>query len=159
MTSQDTDTPDWKKRRMKGGDWVDPDAPKAAKRDDKVFSIRATRAEVEEFDDQLAQIGMKRSQALRIAMRRIAGFVEVDANVTKELRDATKQISGIAKNVNQIARIANRGVDHPDYRGFMEERRALGKELSRIEAQMQRILNLAARRQDGLARMAKAAEE
>ncbi len=158
MASTDSETPDWKKRVMKSGDWVDPDAPKSPKREDKVFSIRATKAEVEEFDEQLAQIGMKRSQALRIAMRRIAGFVEVDADVTTELREATKQISGIAKNVNQIARAANRTHD-PDYIGFMEERRALGRELSRIEAQMQRILNLAARRDDGLARLAKAAVE
>ena len=158
MTSQDTETPDWKKRRMKGGDWIDPDAPKPAKRDDKVFSIRATRAEVEEFDAQLETVGMKRSQALRIAMRRIAGFVEVDQAVTQELREATKQISGIAKNVNQIARAANRTHD-PDYIAFMEERRALGKELSRVEAQMQRILNLAARRQDGLARLDEASKK
>ena len=158
MTSQDTNTPDWQNRVMKGGDWVDPDATKKPKRDDKVFSIRATRAEVEEFDAQLETVGMKRSQALRIAMRRIAGFVEVDPAVARELRDATKQISGIAKNVNQIARAANRTHD-PDYIGFMEERRALGKELSRIEAQMQRILNLAARRRDGLERLDKAAQE
>ena len=91
-------------------------------------------------------------------MRRIAGFVEVDPAVANELRDATKQISGIAKNVNQIARAANRTHD-PDYIGFMEERRALGKELSRVEAQMQRILNLAARRQDGLERLKKVAQE
>ncbi len=158
MTSQDTNTPDWQNRVMKGGDWVDPDAPRKPKRDDKVFSIRATRAEVEEFDAQLETVGMKRSQALRIAMRRIAGFVEVDPAVAQELRDATRQISGIAKNVNQIARAANRTHD-PDYIGFMEERRALGRELSRIEAQMQRILNLAARRHDGLARLDKAAQE
>lgn len=158
MASQDTDTPDWKKRRMKGGDWVEPDASKPAKRDDKVFSIRATRAEVEEFDAQLEAVGMKRSQALRIAMRRIAGFVEVDKAVTQELREATKQISGIAKNVNQIAKAANRTHD-PDYIAFLEERRALGKELSRVEAQMQRILNLAARRQDGLARLDEASKK
>ena len=158
MTSQDTNTPDWQNRVMKGGDWVDPNAPKKPKRDDKVFSIRATRAEVEEFDAQLETVGMKRSQALRIAMRRIAGFVEVDPAVARELRDATKQISGIAKNVNQIARAANRTHD-PDYIGFMEERRALGKELSRVEAQMQRILNLAARRHDGLERLDRAAHE
>lgn len=158
MTSQDANATKWGKRVMKGGDWVDPDTPKKARRDDQVFSIRATRAEVEEFDAQLETIGMKRSQALRIAMRRIAGFVEVDPTVAQELRDATKQISGIAKNVNQIARAANRTHD-PDYVGFMEERRALGKELSRVEAQMQRILNLAARRHDGLERLKKVAQE
>lgn len=158
MTSRDASKPKWEKRVMKGGDWIDPDAAKKGKRDDQVFSIRATRAEVEEFDAQLETVGMKRSQALRIAMRRIAGFVEVDPAVANELRDATKQISGIAKNVNQIARAANRTHD-PDYIGFMEERRALGKELSRVEAQMQRILNLAARRHDGLERLKKVAQE
>ena len=158
MAPQDTGPPDWARRRMKVGDWVDPEASGSRKRADKVFSIRATEAEVAEFDERIAALDMTRSQALRIAMRRIAGFVEVDDAVTAELREATRQIGGIARNVNQIARAANRTRD-PDYIAFLEERRALGKELSRVEAQMQRILNLAARREDGLARLEKAAGE
>ena len=156
MTPPATKTPDWKTRRLSDGDWVDPKGEKPARRDDKVFSVRAPRAEVEEFNAQLETIGMKRNQALRIAMRRIAGFVEVAPEQVESLRDATRQLSGIAKNVNQIARAANRTHD-PDYRAFMEERAALGRQLVRIEGQMQTILDLAARRTDGLARLDAAA--
>lgn len=65
---------------------------------------------------------------------------------------------GVARNINQIARAANRTRD-PDYRAFMEERAALGRELARIEARVQVLLDLATRRKDGLARLEKAAGE
>ena len=65
-------------------------------------------------------------------------------------------LCGIARNVNQIARAANR-TRAPDYRGFLEERAALGREIARLDARMQEVLDLAARRRDGLARLEAAA--
>lgn len=143
---------------MKGGVWVDPKAQKRIQRTDKVFSVRATEAEVAEFDEQIARLGLKRNRALRIAMRRVGGFVEADAATIAELREINRQITGIARNINQIARAANRTHD-PDYQAFMEERRGLGKELSRLQSLLQPLFDLAARREDGWARLGKTPEK
>ncbi|PIP97611.1 MAG: endonuclease, partial [Rhodobacterales bacterium CG18_big_fil_WC_8_21_14_2_50_71_9] len=62
----------------------------------------------------------------------VAGFVEVDAATVEALRGAVRQIGGVATNINQIAKAANRTRD-PDFSAFMEERAALGRDLARIE--------------------------
>ncbi|WP_299844335.1 DNA mobilization endonuclease VirD1/MobC family subunit [uncultured Jannaschia sp.] len=158
MPTDDDQTPNWKKRVMKGGDWVDPDAEPAPVRADKTISVRLTEAELTEFDAQIARLGIKRNRALRIAARRIGGFVEADPVQVEALRDVARQLVGVARNINQIAKSANRTRD-PDYRAFMEERAALGKVLARVQGETQIILDLAARREDGLARLGREADE
>ena len=158
MTNDHAQPPAWKKRVMKGGDWVDPDAEPAPVRADKTISVRLTEAELAEFDAQIARLGIKRNRALRIAARRIAGFVEADVAQLDALRDVARQLVGVARNINQIAKSANRFGD-PDYRAFMEERAVLGKVLARVQGQTQIILDLAARREDGLARLGREAGE
>ncbi|WP_299656193.1 DNA mobilization endonuclease VirD1/MobC family subunit [uncultured Jannaschia sp.] len=158
MPTDDDQTPNWKKRVMKGGDWVDPDAEPAPVRADKTISVRLTEAELTEFDAQIARLGIKRNRALRIAARRIGGFVEADPAQVEALRDVARQLVGVARNINQIAKSANRTRD-PDYRAFMEERAALGKVLARVQGETQIILDLAARREDGLARLGREADE
>ncbi|WP_227420022.1 DNA mobilization endonuclease VirD1/MobC family subunit [Roseitranquillus sediminis] len=159
MDKHDGETPDWRNRRLQGGNWSGPEATTdRPRRADKTLSVRLTEAELAEFDAQIAPLGLKRNRALRIAARRIAGFVEADAAEVAALRDATRQLGGVARNINQIARAANRTRD-PDYRAFLEERAALGRELARIEARLQVLLDLATRRKDGLARLEKAAAE
>ena len=152
MTTDDDQTPAWKNRQMKGGGWVDPDAPKSVQRADRTIAVRLTEAELAEFDAQIARLGIKRNRALRIAARRIGGFVEADPAQVEALRDVARQLVGVARNINQIAKSANRTRD-ADYRAFMEERAALGKVLARVLGQTQTILDLAARREDGLARL------
>jgi len=144
----------WGKRVLKRGRWreVDADAPAAPKRADRTLSVRLMAAELEEFDAQIATLGLKRSMALRIAARRIAGFVEADRATTDALRTIVRQLGGVATNINQIARAANRTRD-PDFRAFMEERAALGRQLAQVEGLLQRLLELGARRADGLARL------
>ena len=151
------ETPAWRKRRMKGGNWVDPDKPARKQRADRVIAVRLTEAELAEFDAQIVALGLNRNRALRIAARRIGGFVEADAAQIEALRDITRQLTGIARNINQIARSANWTGD-PDYRAFMEERAKLGKELARTQGPIQETLELAARREDGLARLDEAAK-
>ena len=158
MARNDDAAPAWKTRRLEGGDWVSSEAKTAKPRADRTIPVKMTEDELADFDAQIATLGMKRNRALRIAARRIAGFVEVTPEQIEVLKDATRQLTGIARNINQIAKSANRTRD-PEYGAFMEERAALGRELVRIEGQMQAILNLAARRADGLARLERAAEE
>lgn len=158
MPADDDQTPAWKNRTMRGGDWVDPDAEPAPLRADKTISVRLTEAELAEFDAQIARLGIKRNRAMRIAARRISGFVEADPAQVDTLRNVAQQLIGVARNINQIAKSANRTRD-PDYQAFMEERAALGKILARVQGETQIILDLAARREDGLARLDREAEE
>ena len=158
MTKDEAPKPNWKNRRMKGGDWVDPAAVRPVQRADRTIAVRLTEAELAEFDAQIAVLGLKRNRALRIAARRIGGFVEADAAQIETLRDIARQLIGVARNINQIAKSANR-TREPDFRAFMEERAALGRQLAAVQGQTQAILDLAARREDGLARLEKAARE
>ena len=158
MAGTDDRAAKWKTRHMKGGDWVDAAAPVQKPRAEKTVSVKMTEAELAEFDAQIATLGIKRNRALRIAARRIAGFVEADPAQVAALRDVARQLIGVARNINQIAKSANRTRD-PDYRAFMEERAALGRELAKVQGQTQIILDLAARREDGLARLETLARE
>ena len=142
----------WRTRRRIRGRWRDPEQARKASRADKLISVRVTEAELAELDAQIAVLGIKRNRALRIAARRIGGFLETDAGVVAELRALNRQISGIATNVNQIAHAANRTHD-PDYRAFLEERAELGRVLLEVRGLLQRMLDLGARREDGLARL------
>lgn len=136
---------------MSGGRWKSDDERKEP-RADKVFSVRLTEAEMAELDAQIGTLGLKRNRALRIAARRIGGFLEVDAATVKELREVNRQLAGVATNINQIAHAANRTHD-PDYRAFMAQRADLGRVLLELRGALQRILDLGARREDGLERL------
>lgn len=154
-----TDDPDrqlsWPNRRLFGGAWTSSAPSAARERAEKTVSVKMTEAELAAFDEAIAHAGLKRNRALRIAARRIGGFLEADAETLAVLRDIQAQIAGIARNVNQIARAANRTHD-PEYRAFMEERRDLGKALSRLDAELRTITETATRRTDGEARLRKA---
>ena len=159
MSTDDPAPPDWTRRRMRGGTWTDvtEDAAAGPARVDRVVTVKMTEAELAELDAQIAPLGLKRNRVLRIAARRIGGFVEAAPEEVELLRDAVRQLGGIARNVNQIARAANR-TREPDYRGFLEERAALGREIARLDARLQVMLDLAARRRDGLDRLAAAGD-
>jgi type IV secretion system T-DNA border endonuclease VirD1 len=158
MTNDDKSGAPWKSRRMESGDWTDDAKSDKPQRVEKPVSVKLTEAELAEFDEAIARLGLKRNRALRIAARRIAGFVEADVETLAVLKDMSAQLSGIARNVNQIARAANRTHD-PDYRAFMEERRDLGKQLARVEGQMRKFMDTAQRRSDGEARLKKAMKQ
>ena len=144
-------------RRMIRGRWRDarPDT-EAPQRADRTIAVKLTEAELAAFDAQIAELGLKRNRALRIAARRVGGFVEVDPATREALRDISRQLGGIATNINQIAKAANRTHD-PDYRAFMEDRAELGRVLVRVTRELQHLLDVSARRHDGLARLAQAA--
>ena len=58
--------------------------------------------------------GMNESEFLRSCIK---GY-KIKEQPTKEIREFTKQISGIANNINQIAKVANSrySVSHDDYK-------------------------------------------
>lgn len=151
-----SDSEAWRNRRMIRGRWRDPEAARTGPRVDKTISIKLTEAELEAFDMQIATLGLKRNRALRTAARRIGGFLEMDPAALEELRYIARQIGGIANNINQIARVTH-VTKEPDYEKFLQERRYLGQDMARLESLLQRVLNVAQRRTDGLQRLSEAA--
>ena len=145
-------------RRMIGGRWRDPEKAAKEPRADRVVAVRLTEAELAELDSQVEAVDLNRNRALRIAARRIGGFLEVDAATVSALREINRQLAGVATNINQIAHAANRSHD-PNYRAFMAQRAELGRLLIETRGALQRILDLGARREDGLARLKAAAHE
>ena len=141
---------------MIGGRWQDPEKAKKEPRADRTISVRLTEAELAELDAQIEGLGLNRNRALRIAARRIGGFLEVDGETVEALRAINRQLAGVTTNINQIAHAANRTHD-PDYRAFMAQRAELGRMLIETRGALQRILDLGARREDGLARLQAAA--
>ena len=75
----------WQDRRMIRGKWQDPEAAKKEPRADRTISIRLTEAELAELDAQIDGLGLNRNRALRIAARRIGGFLEVDGATVEAL--------------------------------------------------------------------------
>lgn len=157
MTDKTGDKKSWRNRTMIRGRWRDTDHEETQpQRADKVISVKMTEAELAEFDAQLAEIGIKRNRALRIAARRIGGFVENDSETIELLKGISRAIAGVATNINQIAKAANRTKD-PAYHSFMQERKALGVELARLSAALAPLMDVSRRRSDGLERLGKAA--
>ena len=122
-----------------------------------VVSVKLRPAEKAEFQALCKELGVTPNRAMRSLVRQAAGFLEVDGAALTELKSITRQISGVATNINQIAKAGNRTLS-PDYRAFMEERRDLGKELARLERMIQQILNVSRRRSDGLAMLKSAVD-
>ena len=151
-----SDSEPWKERRMIRGRWREPEDARAGARADKPISVKLTEPELKAFDAQIAKVGLKRNRALRIAARRIGGFLEMDQAALDELRYIARQIGGIATNINQMARVTH-VTKEPDYEKFLQERRDLGQDMARLESLLQRLLNVGQRRTDGLRRLEDAA--
>lgn len=140
----------WRTRKLVNGRWIasEPSGPT-----EPGFVVMATKvrpAEAEEFRRVCATFEVRPNRGLRALVRKATGYLEPDREAVDALRAMTRQVTGIATNVNQIARVANRD-RRVDERALMAEWKALGGQLARVEASAQRILDVAARRTDGLA--------
>lgn len=118
----------------------------------QMVSVKMRPAEAEEFKARCDELGVTRNYALRVMARDVCGFLEVDAAALRDFNSITRQITGIATNINQIAKAGNRTFN-PDYQAFMEDRKKLGAELRRLEQKVQIILNVGKRRSDGLEKL------
>jgi type IV secretion system T-DNA border endonuclease VirD1 len=123
-----------------------------------VLSVRLRNAEFLDFSAQVEKLGLKNNRALRIAARRISGFLEVDEETQDELRRLTLMFGRIANAMSEISRVAKQ-TQSVDAAIFLHERKALGAEFARLEAQLQLLLNVAKRRQDGTRRLKAAGED
>ena len=116
------------------------------------MSVKMRRAEADSFRGLCADLDVSVNRALRTMARHASGYLETGGTVEDELRAAVRQLRGVATNVNQIAKAANR-TGTPDYADFMRERAALGPVLLQLSVQCRRILDVSARRLDGRERL------
>ncbi len=117
----------------------------------KIVSVRLREAEFVSFSEQAHAHSLTTNMALRIAARRIAGFLEVDANTRETLQEISRSIGEIASNLNSMRNITLRTGSPSDIAALTELRVAFGREFSRLDFLLQRILTLSKRRRDGRA--------
>ncbi|MBD8893572.1 DNA mobilization endonuclease VirD1/MobC family subunit [Roseibium litorale] len=120
-----------------------------------VFSVRMRVSEVAELDALCAELGVKRNRVLRTLVLKANGFLDYDKETTDVLRNLTRQISGMATNINQLAKQANK-MGEPDFIAFMEDRKGLGGLFAKVEAQVQILLNVRKRKAAAKALLEKA---
>lgn len=128
---------------------VDPDGY-------KIVSIRLRQAEFACFSEQARAVGLTHNLALRIAARRIAGFLEIDAETRRLLRQVSGNIGEISLNLSRLRRIAEQS-GTVDIRKLDENRRGFGREFAVLDDRLQTLLNISQRRLDGRAMLTDAA--
>ena len=114
----------------------------------KIVSIRLRMAEFEAFSDQAGALGLTSNLALRIAARRIGGFLEIDAATRRHLEKIVAGIGEISRNVARLySAYAHSGLG--EARELAEQREAFGREFAELDALLRSILNISRRRSDG----------
>ena len=124
----------------------------------KVVSVRLRHAEYVCFAEQAASSGMTNNQALRIAARRIAGFLETDEETRVLLRDISRSISGISRILTRLNSVAAAS-GTVDMAVISRERLAFGEQFVRLEDKLRVVLNVSQRRQDGMTMLKQAARQ
>jgi len=114
----------------------------------KIVSIRLRSAEFESFFDQANALGLTSNLALRIAARRIAGFLEIDQAMRGQLEKITAAIGEISENLGRLhgAYVESGKVDPGE---LARQRVAFGHEFAELDASLRSILNVSRRRTDG----------
>lgn len=123
----------------------------------KIVSVRLREAEFEAFSEQASELGLTNNMALRVAARRIGGFIEVDVDTREILENTLKSISAISRDIARMhaTSIQNGAVDIAE---FTKLRAEFGYEFARLDATLMSILNIAERRLDGRLRLQEAAK-
>lgn len=114
----------------------------------KIVSIRLREAEFVLFAMQTAALGLSHSMALRIAARRIGGFLEIDGETRLLLQDILSAIGQLSRNITELKRTcACTGTC--DIAEFARLRAEFGREFARLDSRLSTILNVSRRRRDG----------
>ncbi|MGO6748071.1 DNA mobilization endonuclease VirD1/MobC family subunit [Rhizobium ruizarguesonis] len=123
----------------------------------RIVSVRLREAEFEAFSAQAVALGITNNMALRIAARRIGGFMELDAATRQSLEDILGMIGTISRGINRLNAAYNES-GKVDMQEFEAQRAAFGYQFARLDATLLSILNTANRRLDGRLRLKGAAK-
>lgn len=118
----------------------------------KIVSVRLRVAEFEEFSEQATAAGLTHSLALRIAIRRIGGFLEADPDTRHSLEEILRAIGAVSRGVTQLNELWRQNAEL-DMELFTQQRREFGMEFARLDALLRSILNVSRRRSDGRLRL------
>ncbi len=122
----------------------------------KVVCVRLRAAEFEQFSDDVEAMGLTGSMALRIAARRVSGFLEVDGETRRELEDILRAIGSVTVAVRDL-HAAYLATGDPGFAQLEAQRYAFGQEFTRLDGALRVILNVSLRRSDGMQRFVAAA--
>jgi len=123
----------------------------------RIVSVRLRQAEFESFAEQARGLGLTHNLALRIAARRIAGFLEVDDETRQLLREISASIGEISFNLGQVRRAAERD-GRVELDVLDEQSRAFGQQFTVLDDRLQMLLNVSKRRVDGRAMLRNAGD-
>ncbi|WP_186439880.1 DNA mobilization endonuclease VirD1/MobC family subunit [Agrobacterium tumefaciens] len=126
-----------------GKDIEEPDPQKY-----KVISVRLREAEYAILARQAAAAGLSHNMALRIAARRIGGFLEIDNPMRSLLQDILREIGQLSRNMNGL-KSACSATGKVDMTEFARQRTAFGREFARLDSCLSTILNISRCRRDG----------
>jgi type IV secretion system T-DNA border endonuclease VirD1 len=114
----------------------------------KVVSVRLREAEFEVFAEQVRVFGLTNNMALRIAARRIGGFLETSGEMRHRLVAMAEAINAISREIAKLNTACARS-GTVDMKEFAALRIAFGTEFAQIDAHLRSILNVSLRRVDG----------
>lgn len=124
----------------------------------KVLSTRLRSAEYESFSQQARLLGLTDSMALRVAVRRIGGFLEIDAETRRRMEDLLQAIGVLSYNVAALL-AAYRESRAVDAGALMTERIAFGEAFADLDSLLHAILSVSRRRTDGCSMLKSALEQ
>lgn len=135
--------------------WSEVDIPKPFGREQKpepdgykIVSVRLREAEFLNFSQHASAAGLTNNMALRIAARRIAGFLEVDEETRRELQEISRNIGHMAASLAAMRKAAQQG-GKADMDMLARQRAEFGREFAQLDSLLQRMLNTSKRRRDG----------
>ena len=114
----------------------------------RIISVRLRSGEYQAFVQQVAALGLTHNMALRVAARRIGGFLEADGVTRHKLEQISSHIGEISAAVSRLHKTAAR-CQAVDMTEFERQRQAFGQEFAELDCLLQQILNISRRRQDG----------
>ncbi|WP_217577447.1 DNA mobilization endonuclease VirD1/MobC family subunit [Mesorhizobium sp. GbtcB19] len=114
----------------------------------KIVSIRLREAEFEVFAEQARAFGLTNNMALRIAARRIGGFLEIDSETRRMLLEISSAIDLMSERIVDLRSDCAR-TGHVDMKEFATQHAAFGRVFAQLDAKLRTILNGSHRRLDG----------
>ncbi|KSV64571.1 hypothetical protein N183_34975 [Sinorhizobium sp. Sb3] len=121
----------------------------------KIVSVRLREAEFLSFAEQANALGLTNNMALRIAARRIAGFLEIDSESRLSLQEISRSIGEMAGSLAHLRQVAQRS-NVVDLEALNSQRAAFGKEFMALEFLLRQLLSTSKRRRDGRAMLIEA---
>ena len=119
-----------------------------------VRSVKARRAEIEEFKAVCVRLGASPNRAIRALIREASGYIELHDEDRRGILELERQLRTISATGERIAQVAEE-TGRPDAAELDGWRRDVDAKLDELRGAMGAILNVAASRADGTKRLSR----